>query len=53
MNVAKCVRTSLIGGVTGLWLSFGSHASAASSAELTAFKQAIRAKYDMKMRRVT
>ena len=50
MNVAKCMRTSLIGGAAALWLSFGSHAAAADSAELTAFKQAIRAKYDMKER---
>jgi ketosteroid isomerase-like protein len=48
MNVANCGRTSVIGGVAGLWLAFGNVASAADSAELAAFKQAIRAKYDMK-----
>ncbi len=48
MNVERCWRTSVIGGVAGLWLAFGNLASAADGAELAAFKQAIRAKYDMK-----
>ncbi len=48
MNAAKRGRMSVIGGVAGLCLAFGSLASAADSAELAAFKQAIRAKYDMK-----
>jgi ketosteroid isomerase-like protein len=48
MNVAKCARIAVVGGVAALWLASGNAASAADSAELAAFKQAIRAKYDMK-----
>jgi ketosteroid isomerase-like protein len=49
MKVAEWVRTSVIGGVAGLCLAFGNFAvAAADSAELASFRQAIRAKYDMK-----
>jgi ketosteroid isomerase-like protein len=50
MRIAEIVRGAILAVVSGLCLVRGGVASAADSAALAEFKQAIRAKYDMKER---